>query len=51
MEESSTSELSGNADTFLAGWTSLLPKCKREAITKEGSVDELILKAMLIMYT
>ena len=45
------SKLSDNADTFLVGWASLLPKCKREAITKEGSVDDLILQAILVMYT
>ena len=49
--ESSPFELGGNADTYLTGWASLLPKCKREAMTNEGSVDELMLKAMLIMYT
>lgn len=50
-DESLMSELSDNADTFLVGWASLLPKCKRGAITKEGSVDDLILQAVLIMHT
>ena len=49
--DNSVFELSDHSDTFLVGWLSLLPQCKREAVAQNGSVDLLLLEALLLMYT
>ncbi|KAH7119847.1 hypothetical protein B0J11DRAFT_71435 [Dendryphion nanum] len=40
-----------NADTMMTAWCSLLPKNKRRLIRDDGSVDELLFKANLLMHT
>lgn len=38
-----------NADTMMTAWCSLLPKPKRRLLRDDGSVDELLFKASILM--
>ncbi|KAL1611958.1 hypothetical protein SLS60_000181 [Paraconiothyrium brasiliense] len=40
-----------NADTMMTAWCSLLPAPKRRLLRDDGSVDELLFKAKILMYT
>ncbi|KAH8727024.1 hypothetical protein GQ44DRAFT_725776 [Phaeosphaeriaceae sp. PMI808] len=40
-----------NADTAMTAWCSLLPVCKRKILRDDGSVDELLFKANILMHT
>jgi hypothetical protein len=40
-----------NADTMMTAWCSLLPKDKRRILRDDGSVDELLFKANILMHT
>lgn len=38
-------------DTVMTAWCSLLPESKRRIIRHDGSVDELMFKANILMHT
>ena len=40
-----------NADTAMTAWCSLLPASKRRILRDDGSVDELLFKANILMHT
>ncbi|KAF9735063.1 hypothetical protein PMIN06_000838 [Paraphaeosphaeria minitans] len=40
-----------NADTMMTAWCSLLPAYKRRLLRDDGSVDELLFKANILMHT
>jgi hypothetical protein len=40
-----------NADTAMTAWCSLLPSSKRRILRDDGSVDELLFKANILMHT
>ncbi|OAG10591.1 uncharacterized protein CC84DRAFT_1184574 [Paraphaeosphaeria sporulosa] len=40
-----------NADTMMTAWCSLLPASKRRLLRDDGSVDELLFKATILMHT
>jgi len=40
-----------NADTAMTAWCSLLPASKRRILRNDGSVDELLFKANILMHT
>ena len=40
-----------NADTTLTAWCSLLPRSKRRILRDDGTVDELLFKANILMHT
>ena len=40
-----------NADTMMTAWCSLLPAFKRRLLRDDGSVDELLFKANILMHT
>jgi len=40
-----------NADTVMTAWCSLLPASKRRILRDDGSVDELLFKANILMHT
>ncbi|KAF2264379.1 hypothetical protein CC78DRAFT_533238 [Lojkania enalia] len=40
-----------NADTMMTAWCSLLPQSKRTLLRTDGSVDELLFKANILMHT
>ncbi|KAJ4293178.1 hypothetical protein N0V90_008460 [Kalmusia sp. IMI 367209] len=42
---------SANADTMITAWCSLLPASKRRPLRDDGSVDELLFKANILMHT
>lgn len=39
------------ADTTMTAWCSLLPASKRRILRDDGSVDELLFKANILMHT
>jgi hypothetical protein len=39
-----------NADTAMTAWCSLLPASKRRLLRDDGSVDELLFKANILMH-
>jgi hypothetical protein len=39
------------ADTAMTAWCSLLPASKRRILREDGSVDELLFKANILMHT
>jgi hypothetical protein len=39
-----------NADTAMTAWCSLLPVSKRRLLRDDGSVDELLFKANILMH-
>lgn len=40
-----------NVDTAMTAWCSLLPESRRRILRDDGSVDELLFKANILMYT
>ncbi|KAF2877233.1 hypothetical protein BDV95DRAFT_480991 [Massariosphaeria phaeospora] len=40
-----------NADTMMTAWCSLLPRSKKRLLRDDGSVDELLFKANILMHT
>jgi len=47
----SAKELCSNADTMMTAWCSLLPESKRRLLREDGSVDEILFKANILMQT
>lgn len=43
--------VANNADTAMTAWCSLLPASKRRILRDDGSVDELLFKANILMHT
>ncbi|PVH97903.1 hypothetical protein DM02DRAFT_643881 [Periconia macrospinosa] len=43
--------LCANADTMMTAWCSLLPPSKKSLLGENGSVDEVLFKAMIVMQT
>lgn len=46
-----TSLLCASADTSITAWCSLLPADKRKIVRDDGTVDELIFKANMLIHT
>lgn len=47
----STSLMCANADTCITAWCSLLPPDKRKIVRDDGTVDELLFKANMLIHT
>lgn len=47
----SAKAICASADTMMTAWCSLLPASKRRILRDDGSVDELLFKAMILMHT
>jgi hypothetical protein len=43
--------IAANADTAMTAWCALLPASKRRLLRDDGSVDELLFKANILMHT
>ncbi|KAF1951750.1 hypothetical protein CC80DRAFT_423925 [Byssothecium circinans] len=46
-----TKDICANADTMMTAWCALLPVSKKRILRDDGSVDELVFKAMILMHT
>jgi hypothetical protein len=44
-------EVCANADTMMTGWCSLLPASKKRLLREDGTVDEILFKANILMHT
>jgi hypothetical protein len=47
----SSPQVRTEVDAIIDGWQLLLPESKRELVSKDGQVDELIFQALMAMHT
>jgi hypothetical protein len=45
-----TTAICARTDTMMTAWCNLLPKSKRSLLREDGSVDELMFKANMLMH-
>ena len=44
-------KICANADTMMTAWCSLLPASKKRLLREDGTVDEILFKANILMHT